>query len=1134
MPPDKDAVGTNRSVCVFCKQPNGILTSDGGRIKCNHEKIQGLTARFECQVCSDFRSLNLKSKWNHECRLPRQGGGAMWQRYGRGTPQAYEIMRCQGCIELGNKYCDVDSFLHMACSYCKSSKPKKGEKGEGTTTCRLPDLPDRPLRVRAKVQGPVSKWFRHACPNCEARGNKDIQRLQRKKKAGAKWKSDDNHPDDNNPNAVGCSWLERRDAPEGDCRQCTAGRHHCKFMPTIPEPDQTPNTASWKLEDSEGFQARLHIKHIFQAGEVARKICKMCMDNETHCNIYTDGNGIFEACQRCIEQGIDCVDAENSWPVGSLAKVGFCEYGAFMKCQTCHEKKRNCDRQTPCDSCWKNNEKTPCRPEPENTDDNNNGNAQVNDNDDGNADDDNDDDGIADDDHADNEDDGSNNKRSKKTKKKGAKKKETKKKTYRNCLPDRLNPPPGPLYYLAMGYGPRGVDDVKTGDNLEDWVGPLDLEFAHMPADGDRLFVAKSFAGSALSERKGVDRTKPLPPGEAPSMNFKPAWAITVEDIRQMILSKWPDAKPPNQWRLEAPEEHRPAPKEKKERKPKAAAADDGEVASDASQESYTSYQLRTPPQVQTDLVLPLPDPTVKIPVAVRKMRPKRSTKAATASQSQPQAPKEPPQAAGEQVSRPTMTGNDNAMPAGNQPSAPPQRRLPPALAQVPSPPSLPAAEPIRDPNAFLAQYADFKQQYDRYIQQHEEFKQGYSKWRGEWELQSGQGSLPAADEQQFNEQRPRHRVTSEGQRNQFNVQPQGQFGYPLTNAPPPPQQYPGYMPDFYPGYPYQQQAYGDYGLDLMSAWDPPVLQPGEEDVIEALAGSGHLGEAREFEEFLSGAKPISPPQYAQQQQFGQQLQPTASTSPTEAPNFLLARLKNMQYRCSDGWFRESQVIAPGQAAWVPKFVASQPKANVASSWIKELSSDRKTLLKTKFFVVWDTREVCQMIRDPASGKMRGKGTGLVLPTEEEEKAVEEAVQRGTPLPQINHRRLTIEQLESARKALSSNGSSPDRDGASANLTSIAPGLLDPRLTEDTPQALQARYIELQQQAGGSGEARDAPAQRDGAQSRKRSYDQSQVSDGMSSLFGGSGPSGSDKSAGASPKKMNTTGDGLALPRRPS
>lgn len=1111
MPSAKDAHGTNRSICDFCKKPEGILTSDGGRLKCNHEKIQGLTARFECQVCSDWRSLNFDEKWDHKCTYPRQGEGPMWERYGRGTPQTYNIMRCQGCIELGNKYCDVDSFLHMACSYCKSSKPKKGEKGEETTTCRLPNLPDRQLRVRAKVQGPVSKWFRHACPNCETRGNKDIQRLRRKMKAGAKWKDNDSHPDDNDPNVVGCSWLERRDAPEQDCRQCEAASHRCKVMPTVQMPDQTPNTASWKLEDSEGAQARLHIRHTFQAGEVARKICKTCMDNETHCNIYTDGNGIFEACQRCIEQGIDCVDAENSWPVGSLAKVGFCEYGAFMKCQTCHEKGRNCDRQTPCDSCWKNNEKTPCRPVPGDTDGNN---KNTNNNDDGNTQvNDNDDDGNADDDNADNEDYGSNNKKSKKTKKgtkkKETKKKETKKKTYRNCFPDRLNPPPGPLYYLAMGYGPGGVDDVKTGDNLEDWVGPLDIKFAHMPEDGNRLFIAKFFAGRALSERKGVDRTKPLPPGEAPSMNFKPAWALTVEDIRQMILFKWPGAMPPNQWRLEAPEEHRATPKApkapkapKERKKSKAAAAHDGEATDDSGQEleSYTTHEERTPPQMQTDMALPLPDPTKKILVPVRKLRPKRSTKAAEASQSQPQQPSQ-----GQQ-------GSDAAMPAGNQLPAPPQWHLPPTLAQVPPPPSLPAAEPLRDPGAFLAQYGDFRKQYHRFIQQYQEFEQGYSKWRGEWELQSGQRSLPAAAEQHFDDQ----------QLAQFNLQTQQQLefpGFPFNGAPQQAQQYLGYLPHI-PDYFYQQQDYADFDSDLMNAYNPPMPQPGEEDVNRALEAPEQMEEVREFEEYLSGARLISPPQYAQQQQSGQQVQPTVSVSTTEASNPLLARLKNMKYRCVDGWFREIEPTAPGQATWVPKFVARQPKANVASSWIKELSSDRKTLLKTEFFVVWDTREVCQMIRDPASGKMRGKTTGLVLPTEEEEKAAEQAVQSGTPLPQIHHRRLTIEQLESARKALSSNGSSPDRYGASANIAPIAPiapGLLDPRLTEETPQAFQAR---------------DAPAEIDDAQSRKGSNEQSQGSDGMSSLFGGTDPSGSDKSAGASPEKLNTTGDGLALPGR--
>ncbi|GAO16812.1 hypothetical protein UVI_02053520 [Ustilaginoidea virens] len=67
-----------------------------------------------------------------------------------------------------------------------------------------------------------------------------------------------------------------------------------------------------------------------------------------------------------------------------------------------------------------------------------------------------------------------------------------------NCI-KRLDTPPGPVYYLALGYGAEGVDDEKDGSQLEHWIGPL---FALYAIDGKppgRVRKNKAAAGGSSS-----------------------------------------------------------------------------------------------------------------------------------------------------------------------------------------------------------------------------------------------------------------------------------------------------------------------------------------------------------------------------------------------------------------------------------------------------------------------------------------------------------------------------------------------------------------------------------------------------------------------------------------------------------
>lgn len=566
MPNAKEAHKNNRSVCDWCKDPfGGARMRNEENLPCDFGAIEHFGGKRECQVCSRWRSEDHEGRWAHTCTIPRMPTDPFWKQYGQHTPDEYTVKRCQRCIDLGNKYCDVDEYLYMGCSACKRLGKREKTLNDEDNYCFLPDHPDRRLRHRAHVISTAagSEWFRHMCRNCVPTSIKEATRLKRKHNRGGEWQGSAD-PDDDNPEALGCSWLASRSNQTKPCDQCVKAGLASTCLPNYVDDNQpkanghTDDTVSRVshsipvsgLNDDAGdgdpnLAASAKVDHLLATtwripmtgpsrkalnGRVPleirdglpRIICKACAETGAKCSVYLAGNGMSEACQPCTEQGINCIDPnENEWPIGSLAKVGFCHLGPFRKCDRCEEKGRNCDRQTPCDSCWKHGERKSCRP-----------------------------DGIVID------DDGN-------TKKFMVR--------YRNCYKDRLNPPPGPLYYLAMGYGAGGVDDPKTGDKLEDWVGPLDMTYAHMPPNRNPMFPEKKLAGKAQAERSAEYKSRPLPPGRPPSMSWKPAYDITVEDIRLMILSEWPDAKPPNEWRAKAPDWARGDADERKEARKAAA-----------------------------------------------------------------------------------------------------------------------------------------------------------------------------------------------------------------------------------------------------------------------------------------------------------------------------------------------------------------------------------------------------------------------------------------------------------------------------------------------------------------------------------------------------------------------------------
>ncbi|KAG6011984.1 hypothetical protein E4U41_005416, partial [Claviceps citrina] len=140
------------------------------------------------------------------------------------------------------------------------------------------------------------------------------------------------------------------------------------------------------------------------------------------------------SCAMCWEIGIDCwatKSPENPdnpaaerkfFPLFDFSRVGLGNLCTFSKCTRCKETGRNCDRQRPCDSCVEDAAAHT-----------GSGSGSGSGSGPGSC--------------CDDVKDGY------------------------NCI-KRLSYPPGPIYYLALGYGPNGVHDVKDGSKMEHWIGP--------------------------------------------------------------------------------------------------------------------------------------------------------------------------------------------------------------------------------------------------------------------------------------------------------------------------------------------------------------------------------------------------------------------------------------------------------------------------------------------------------------------------------------------------------------------------------------------------------------------------------------------------------------------------------------
>ncbi|KAM3499872.1 hypothetical protein MY10362_006906 [Beauveria mimosiformis] len=278
---------------------------------------------------------------------------------------------------------------------------------------------------------------------------------------------------------IQCSWLQDHTTWDRPCHRCRSNNLVClasAIVTSMPAAISIPE--NWRPRS---FIALGWAE--LRPNTVWRKACMNCRRDSNHCRASIASP--YSACGRCTAMGLDCVDDEGTaYPIFDLSQVGFGSFLPFTACRRCVETGRNCDRQRPCDSCTNAGEAHLCD------------NAFL--------------------------------------------KTNAGKKRMANCLHGRLHPRPGPLYYLAHGYGANGVNDIKDGSRMEHWIGPLTETYV-MPSVS---FHEGSLIREVSKQRESLVPRVAAPPHAAPGTPLarKPPSELTADDITAMINEVWTDA----------------------------------------------------------------------------------------------------------------------------------------------------------------------------------------------------------------------------------------------------------------------------------------------------------------------------------------------------------------------------------------------------------------------------------------------------------------------------------------------------------------------------------------------------------------------------------------------------------------
>ncbi|KAI5463755.1 hypothetical protein BGZ63DRAFT_403032 [Mariannaea sp. PMI_226] len=440
------------------------------RHRCNFVYVND-KFQLECQNCADYRSNNPGVQ--HVCRVGNKDFAG--KRYGVNDPVFPMVTACDECIGSGlENSCDVDEFLSVKCTKCISRKIQ----------CHINSrhiIDSRPRQI-------ITPWFRRMCETCSRRRG-------------------------HVPEGQQCTWLKDRRTWDQPCSYCVSLGMLC--VNKIGEAFGTAGgleAGDWKsalsLNDGEFF----HLRRLLRF----RKTCKPCTERNGkgghECRVSLKEP--YASCLRCTELGIDCFedvpqaeiksrmegipggfiiiddnsseafsDSDSSegkelakkervyYPILNLGRVGFGEHAPFQTCQSCKEKGRNCDHQRPCDSCEKHGDR--CDPWTQ---------------------------GIH---------------------------------RMADGCSRRFANPPGPLYYLAMGYGPGGVDDIKDGTLICHHIGPVVPKYSLDYATPNRSEIYQ-----AVVQERRLFHPWGIPPQSSSKggmMNGRRVSELSIADLHRIL-----------------------------------------------------------------------------------------------------------------------------------------------------------------------------------------------------------------------------------------------------------------------------------------------------------------------------------------------------------------------------------------------------------------------------------------------------------------------------------------------------------------------------------------------------------------------------------------------------------------------
>jgi hypothetical protein len=288
-----------------------------------------------------------------------------------------------------------------------------------------------------------------------------------------------------------CSWLDDQTNWKSACDACRDDNLICVDWGFLIEGPANPidsSSLSWEAKrEKKPTWADLYRCTPW------RKCCTVCLLADSHCRVLARQPD--HACKKCTQLGLECIEyvdededededeagyVARRFPLLSLSDVGFGAFMPYNACNTCIQMGRGCDQQRPCDSCVKHGARCD-RP----------ANTRVN---------------------------------------------------MKNCFRGRLDPPPGPLYYLALGYGPGGVEDVKHGSRVEEWIGPVAPMYGRIHLKPPQVLSEEVRA----IRRRLRPRSDPPPNGgQGGLLVGVPTAELTVPRLRELMQQAWPDVYPP-------------------------------------------------------------------------------------------------------------------------------------------------------------------------------------------------------------------------------------------------------------------------------------------------------------------------------------------------------------------------------------------------------------------------------------------------------------------------------------------------------------------------------------------------------------------------------------------------------------